>query len=100
VAQPSDVFMLMLTFIYVTYSMMALFYETVPAFEDTWIECLGDLYGTGWPSTIKKIGIAVCRLPRIRPGDRAPVLSFGDSGVAEPPATAVGHAITTTCSWL
>ncbi|KAK4183041.1 hypothetical protein QBC35DRAFT_544994 [Podospora australis] len=23
--------------------MMALLYETVPAFEDTWIECLGDL---------------------------------------------------------
>ncbi|KAL8678661.1 MAG: hypothetical protein Q9186_005016 [Xanthomendoza sp. 1 TL-2023] len=26
-----------------TYSMMALLYETVIAFEDTWIECLGDL---------------------------------------------------------
>ncbi|TEA15028.1 Telomerase-binding protein EST1A [Colletotrichum sidae] len=26
-----------------TYSMMALLYETVPTFEDTWIECLGDL---------------------------------------------------------
>ncbi|KAK3371963.1 hypothetical protein B0H63DRAFT_453344 [Podospora didyma] len=33
----------MLTFIYVAYSMMALLYETVPTFEDTWIECLGDL---------------------------------------------------------
>ena len=33
----------MLTFIYLSYSMMALLYETVPAFEDTWIECLGDL---------------------------------------------------------
>ncbi|PCD21444.1 hypothetical protein AU210_016406 [Fusarium oxysporum f. sp. radicis-cucumerinum] len=33
----------MLTFIYFAYSMMALLYETVPAFEDTWIECLGDL---------------------------------------------------------
>jgi hypothetical protein len=33
----------MLTFIYLAYSMMALLYETVPAFEDTWIECLGDL---------------------------------------------------------
>jgi len=33
----------MLTFIYTAYSMMALLYETVPAFEDTWIECLGDL---------------------------------------------------------
>ncbi|KAK4041987.1 hypothetical protein C8A01DRAFT_14340 [Parachaetomium inaequale] len=33
----------MLTFIYMAYSMMALLYETVPAFEDTWIECLGDL---------------------------------------------------------
>jgi hypothetical protein len=33
----------MLTFIYLAYSMMALLYETVPAFENTWIECLGDL---------------------------------------------------------
>ncbi|UNI14827.1 hypothetical protein JDV02_001418 [Purpureocillium takamizusanense] len=33
----------MLTFIYIAYSMMTLLYETVPAFEDTWIECLGDL---------------------------------------------------------
>ena len=33
----------MLAFIYIAYSMVALLYETVPAFEDTWIECLGDL---------------------------------------------------------
>ncbi|KAK8036744.1 hypothetical protein PG994_015241 [Apiospora phragmitis] len=33
----------MLTFIYLAYSMMALLYETVPAFEGTWMECLGDL---------------------------------------------------------
>ncbi|KAM0360231.1 hypothetical protein ACHAPK_011855, partial [Fusarium culmorum] len=33
----------MLTFLNLAYSMMALLYETVPAFEDTWIECLGDL---------------------------------------------------------
>ncbi len=33
----------MLAFIYIAYSMMALLYETVPTFEDTWIECLGDL---------------------------------------------------------
>jgi hypothetical protein len=33
----------MLSFIYIAYSMMALLCETVPAFEDTWIECLGDL---------------------------------------------------------
>jgi hypothetical protein len=33
----------MLTFIYMAYSMMASLYETVPAFGDTWIECLGDL---------------------------------------------------------
>jgi len=33
----------MLTFIYLAYSMMALLYETVPAFEHTWAECLGDL---------------------------------------------------------
>ena len=33
----------MLNFIDTAYSMMALLYEIVPAFEDTWIECLGDL---------------------------------------------------------
>ena len=33
----------MLAFIYIAYSMMALLYETVPSFESTWIECLGDL---------------------------------------------------------
>lgn len=33
----------MLAFIYLAYPMMALLYETVPVFEDTWIECLGDL---------------------------------------------------------
>ncbi|KAI9779925.1 MAG: hypothetical protein M1839_007081 [Geoglossum umbratile] len=33
----------MLAFIYLAYSMMALLFETVPTFEDTWIECLGDL---------------------------------------------------------
>jgi hypothetical protein len=33
----------MLAFIYLAYQMMALLYETVPAFEDTWVECLGDL---------------------------------------------------------
>lgn len=33
----------MLAFVYIAYSMMALLYETVPAFEATWIECLGDL---------------------------------------------------------
>jgi hypothetical protein len=33
----------MLAFIDLAYSMMALLKESVPAFEDTWIECLGDL---------------------------------------------------------
>jgi hypothetical protein len=33
----------MLAFIYLAYSTMALLCETVPAFEDTWIECLDDL---------------------------------------------------------
>ncbi len=32
----------MLAFIYIAYSMMALLYEIVPGFEDTWIECLGN----------------------------------------------------------
>lgn len=30
----------MLAFIYLAYNMMALLYEIVPAFEDTWIKCL------------------------------------------------------------
>jgi len=33
----------MRTFIYFAYHMMALLFETVPSFEETWIECLGDL---------------------------------------------------------
>jgi hypothetical protein len=33
----------MLAFIYLAYQMMALLYETVSAFKDTWIEYLGDL---------------------------------------------------------
>jgi hypothetical protein len=33
----------MLTFIYMAYSMMTLLLESVRAFEETWIECLGDL---------------------------------------------------------
>ncbi|KAK7416382.1 hypothetical protein QQZ08_012016 [Neonectria magnoliae] len=33
----------MLTFWYIAYNIVGVLYETVPAFEDTWIECLGDL---------------------------------------------------------
>ncbi|KAF2996075.1 hypothetical protein E8E13_004260 [Curvularia kusanoi] len=33
----------MLSYVYLAYQMVALLYETVPSFEDTWIECLGDL---------------------------------------------------------
>ena len=33
----------MLAFNHIAYSMMALLFKTVPTFEDTWIECLGDL---------------------------------------------------------
>ena len=33
----------MIAFILLAYQMMALLFETVPAFEQTWIECLGDL---------------------------------------------------------
>jgi hypothetical protein len=32
-----------LAFVYLAYSIIALLYETVPAFEHIWIECLGDL---------------------------------------------------------
>lgn len=33
----------MLQFVYIAYQMMALLYETVGAYRETWIECLGDL---------------------------------------------------------
>jgi hypothetical protein len=33
----------MLSFIYIAYSMKTLLLESVPSFEETWIECLGDL---------------------------------------------------------
>lgn len=33
----------MLSFIYLSYGIMTLLYETVPVFRDIWIECLGDL---------------------------------------------------------
>ena len=33
----------MVAFVYLAYQMMALLFETVPFFSDTWIECLGDL---------------------------------------------------------
>lgn len=33
----------MLTFIYMAYAIMTLLLESVPQFEETWIECLGDL---------------------------------------------------------
>lgn len=32
-----------LTLLYLVYSTITLFLESVPTFEDTWIECLGDL---------------------------------------------------------
>lgn len=41
--KPPEFFEHMLNFLYLSYSMMPLLYETVPAFEDTWIDCLGDL---------------------------------------------------------
>ena len=33
----------MLAFIHIAYTMVALLHETVPTFEDTWIECFGNL---------------------------------------------------------
>ncbi|KAK6609677.1 telomerase-binding protein EST1A protein [Botrytis cinerea] len=33
----------LLEFIHLSYSMIGVLYDTVPAFENTWIECLGDL---------------------------------------------------------
>lgn len=33
----------LLTFIYLAYVIIAVLYKCVPAFKDTWTECLGDL---------------------------------------------------------
>lgn len=33
----------MLSFLYLTYSMMTVLLDSVPAFKDTWTECLGTL---------------------------------------------------------
>lgn len=38
----------MLAFIYKSYNMLTVLLETVPVFEDTWIECLGDLARYRW----------------------------------------------------
>lgn len=43
----------MLTFIFLAYSTMAQLYEIVPAFEDTWIECIGDLGRYGMATGIE-----------------------------------------------
>jgi hypothetical protein len=48
----------MLAFIYLAYQMIALLYETVPAFEDTWMEYLGDL--GRYRSTIEDEDIRDC----------------------------------------
>lgn len=45
----------MLAFIYIAYSMMALLYETVSTFEDTWIECLGK-----FPKSPKQVLFYLC----------------------------------------
>ncbi len=45
----------MLSFIYLAYQMMALFYETAPIFLDTWIECLGDLARYRMSITAEKV---------------------------------------------
>ena len=45
----------MLAFIYLAYQMMALLFETVPSFTDTWIECLGDL-------AKYRMAVEVCRI--------------------------------------
>jgi hypothetical protein len=33
----------MLAFLYLLYLIIALFYETIPVFEDTWAECLREI---------------------------------------------------------
>ncbi|KAI1413777.1 hypothetical protein F5Y13DRAFT_198144 [Hypoxylon sp. FL1857] len=45
----------MLTFILTAYSMMALLYDTVPAFNDAWTGCLGD--SEGYAASIENVDI-------------------------------------------
>lgn len=67
----------MLIFIYLAYSMMALIYETVPAFEDTWVECLGDLgrYRSGIEDDDmrdREVWTEMCRHCHTTTSDKAP----------------------------
>ncbi|KAL8993607.1 MAG: hypothetical protein Q9169_006221 [Polycauliona sp. 2 TL-2023] len=67
----------MLAFVYIAYSMMALLYETVTAFEDTWIECLGDLARyrmvmEGGDSSDRDTWAGVARLWYNKAADRRP----------------------------
>lgn len=60
----------MLAFIYIAYSMMALLYETVSTFEDTWIECLGKFVSARQKDHMS-LYISIRRRPRKIPyGDR------------------------------
>jgi hypothetical protein len=53
----------MLAFIYLAYQMMALLYETVPAFEDTWIECLGKPVPSARESILTLLDPILGRIP-------------------------------------
>lgn len=51
----------MLAFIYIAYSMMALLFETVPAFEDTWVECLGKRFSSSFQNYKHALIFPFCR---------------------------------------
>ncbi|KAI1639491.1 hypothetical protein F4809DRAFT_117569 [Biscogniauxia mediterranea] len=69
---PSAMFMPALHRLASKYSMMAPLYETVPAFEDAWIECLGDLGRYRMAVRGREIWASVSRQWQSRAEDKAP----------------------------
>ncbi|KAF2150660.1 hypothetical protein K461DRAFT_280656 [Myriangium duriaei CBS 260.36] len=67
------------SFIYLSYQMMALLYETVPLFEDVWTECLGDLARYRMAiennsSSVRQVWSEVARWWYSRASDRQPLV--------------------------
>lgn len=63
-----------LTFLHLAYTMMTLLLESVPAFENTWIECLGDLarYSMAVNSPERETWACVARYWYLQASDRNP----------------------------
>lgn len=67
------------SFIYLSYQMMALLFETVPIFEDVWTECLGDLARyrmaiEGHSASVREVWSEVARWWYSHASDRQPLV--------------------------